>query len=388
MRKKSLRGQFKLDPEDPRLLVRVKPDEQGEYEWLGREGIDNDGDGKINEDGPGGYDPNRNWAYAWQPDYVQYGSGYYPFSLPETRAVADFVLNHPNIAAFQSYHNSGGLILRGPGEKLDLYNNQDVAGVYDVIGKKGEEILPGYNYITIWKDLYRVYGGELDCFYLGRGIIGFSNELWTRFNYFREFEDSDDPDRSLKRNKNDMRFNDLLLFREAFVNWKSYDHPTYGKIEIGGMKHHFGRNPPSFLLEEECHRNMAFTLYHASQLADIQIDDIKVENLGRGVKKIWVTVSNQKLIPTRSRWDVQNNITRPDWLILKGDKLKVISSGIVNDPYVPVVTVKEIQPEKVEINTLWGKKRQTVQFIVEGNGDFTLTYDSVKGGEVKKTGKL
>ncbi len=46
-------GQYKTDPEDPRLMVRVKPGEKGEWTLLGEEGIDNDGDGKINEDGEG-----------------------------------------------------------------------------------------------------------------------------------------------------------------------------------------------------------------------------------------------------------------------------------------------------------------------------------------------
>ena len=34
---------------------------------LGQEGFDNDGDGRVNEDGDGFYDPNRDWAWNWQP---------------------------------------------------------------------------------------------------------------------------------------------------------------------------------------------------------------------------------------------------------------------------------------------------------------------------------
>jgi murein tripeptide amidase MpaA len=388
MRKKSTRGRYKLDPEDPRIMVRVKPDEQGQYEWLGREGIDNDGDGRVNEDGPGGYDPNRNWAYAWQPDYVQYGSGYYPFSLPETRTVAEFVLSHPNIAAFQSYHNSGGMILRGPGEKSDEYDSRDIRGIYDVIGKKGEEILPGYRYLLVYKDLYQVYGGELDWFYLGRGIVGFSNELWTSFNYFRREEKSDAPDQRTRRQKDVMKFNDLLLFKEAFVEWKPYKHPTYGDIEIGGMKHLMGRNPPSFLLEEECHRNMAFTLYHASHLEEIEFRDVEVKDLGGDIKRIRVTVVNKRLMPTRCNWDVRKKITRPDWLMLKGKDVNVLAAGIVEDPYIPIIQTVKAHPERIEIPTLWGNQTETVQFIVQGQGEYVLTYDSVKGGIVTKTERL
>src|ERR1700704_5119651 len=53
MMRKNPNGRFKKDPNDPKRLIEVKPEEHGEYEVLGYEGIDNDGDGKVNEDGEG-----------------------------------------------------------------------------------------------------------------------------------------------------------------------------------------------------------------------------------------------------------------------------------------------------------------------------------------------
>ena len=95
---------------------------------LGSEGIDNDGDGRVNEDPVGGYDGNRNWASNWQPNYIQGGAMDYPFQLPEAKAVNDFLMTHPNIAGVQSYHNNGGMILRGPGaEWQGEYPARDVA---------------------------------------------------------------------------------------------------------------------------------------------------------------------------------------------------------------------------------------------------------------------
>ena len=66
MRKKVPLGQgtHKLDPKDPRLLVPVQPGELGDYLELGKEGYDNDGDGRVNEDLPGYVDPNRTWAFS------------------------------------------------------------------------------------------------------------------------------------------------------------------------------------------------------------------------------------------------------------------------------------------------------------------------------------
>ncbi|HEX5669630.1 MAG TPA: M14 family metallopeptidase, partial [Chitinophagaceae bacterium] len=112
MRRKNPNGRYRLDPADPRRMVVVGSDDKGEYEILGLEGKDNDGDGVVNEDGyTFQYDPNRDWGWGWQPNYIQNGAYKYPFSLPETRAVMEFVMKHPNIAAAQSYHNAGGMIL-------------------------------------------------------------------------------------------------------------------------------------------------------------------------------------------------------------------------------------------------------------------------------------
>ncbi len=84
-----------------------------------RKVFDNDGDGLVNEDPIGYVDPNRTWGYSWEPEYVQSGAGKYPFSIPETRSIALWALQHSNIAAVQSYHNNGQMILRGPGAKAD-----------------------------------------------------------------------------------------------------------------------------------------------------------------------------------------------------------------------------------------------------------------------------
>ena len=187
MRRKSTTGNFIVDPKDPRKMILIGVDDDiapgvQRYEMLGEEGIDNDGDGSVNEDRIGYYDPNRDWAWKWQPDYIQRGAYKYPFSVPENRNVADFILSHPNIAGAQSYHNSGGMILRGPGAQEDIstYNRTDIR-IYDAIARKGEKMMPGYNYLVLYKDLYSVFGGELDWMYGSRGIYTFSNEIFTFF---------------------------------------------------------------------------------------------------------------------------------------------------------------------------------------------------------------
>ncbi|MBM3789893.1 MAG: peptidase M14, partial [Acidobacteria bacterium] len=177
-------GNLRKSALDPRILEPCPPNETCDYIMLGQEGLDNDGDGRVNEDGPGSYDPNRNYPSDWQPNYIQGGSMDYPFQLPEARAINDFMVAHPNIAGVQSYHNTGGMILRGPGaESSGEYPRADVQ-MYDELGRNGERILPFYRYIVIWSGLYTVHGGFIDYTNDTLGIISFSNELWSGGQYF------------------------------------------------------------------------------------------------------------------------------------------------------------------------------------------------------------
>ena len=59
--------------------------------------------------------------------------------------------------------------------------------VLNAIGKKGELMLPGYKLLTIWKDMYTVYGGELDWWHGAMGCFVFSNELWTPYLMFYDY---------------------------------------------------------------------------------------------------------------------------------------------------------------------------------------------------------
>jgi hypothetical protein len=380
MRIKDPQGRWKRHPDYPEhLMVRAKPDEPGEYTLLGWEGIDNDGDGRVNEDGKGGYDMNRNYPYDWQPNYIQYGAMDYPLSQPETRAVTDFVLAHPNIAAAQCYHNSGGMILRGPGREGGEMKKADER-LLEIIGQRGERILPFYRSIITWKDLYTTWGDEDTWLYGGRGILAYTDEMWTERNLYKGNQPAS--------NEDEAEFIKQVLLGDGFVPWKPYNHPTYGPIEIGGSKKEWGRTPPSFLLEEELHRNMAFTLYHAGTLPLLRISDVNVTPLGGNLFKVWVTVENQRMMPTRTAQDVDHQISPPDIVSIQGDTVKALSSGRVTDRFFKRAEAVECRPERVELETVPGMEAVRVQFILQGSGPFTVTVDSARGGLRHQEGSL
>ncbi len=320
-------GTHRRNVRDPRIFDRISQDprpdgtiEHGDWSHAGSEGIDNDGDGRINEDGPGGYDMNRNWPGDWQPEHVQGGAGVVPLCFPETKAIASWILKHPNIAAAQSYHNAGGMILRGPGakERESEYSGSD-RETYDSIANAGAEMLPFYRSMVIYKDLYTVHGGFVNWVAESLGVISFTNELWSDK---RILQSGNDPS-----SEEMVRWRDRLLFGQTTTDWKEIQHPEYGTVLVGGTNKWSSRIPPPFMLEEECHRNFAFTAFHAGQMPLVRFDSVKVQPLGGDVWIVTVDISNDHRIPTRTDRASTKRIGFPDRLSLRGSGIKVISGG-------------------------------------------------------------
>jgi hypothetical protein len=385
-------GNFKKSAADPRVMEPVKPGETGDYVMLGMEGIDHDGDGRVGEDGPGSYDPNRNFAADWQPNYIQSGAMDYPFELPEARAVNDFWISHPNIAGLQTYHNNGGMILRSPGaEWIGEYPPTDVRA-YDELGRNAERMLPFYKYMVIWSGLYTVHGGVTDWGNDGLGIVSFSNELWNNGQYFTSPELKDqqkDPASPIAPRVANYFFNDFLEFGDELTEWKEFDHPQFGKVEIGGaFRKTFGRVPPRFMNEELCHRNMAWTLYQADEMPRVVLGDTKVERLGENIYRVRLDIANPKVAPTILAKAATNNVVSPDLLTADGKTVEILSASWVTDKWRPAVAQSIPQNDLRRImlrNGLAGRTTRTIQYLVKGGGPLTITYASAKGGTASKT---
>lgn len=386
-------GTHRLNSDDPRIMEQVAPWEKGDWVMLGSEGIDNDGDGRVNEDPPGGYDPNRNYASDWQPNYIQGGSMDYPFRLPESRATQDFLEAHPNIAGSQSYHNSGGMILRPPGSAwFGDYPRSDIQ-VYDEIGEFGERILPWYNYLIIWQGLYTVHGGSIDWTNDGHGIISMSNELWNGNKYFQSpllTEQQQNSNSPIEGQRSRYFFDDFLQFGEMYIDWAPFDHPQYGKVEMGGWDKFYGRINPRFMSMETFHRNMAFTLYHADMMPMMSMGDTRVESMGGGLYKVQVDITNERLIPTITAKGMQNRVVSPDLLTVEGN-VEIVAAGWVADRNRPGPTqiIDQHDLKRIMIRSGHpGRTTKTVEYLVRGSGSMEVTYSAVKGGTVSTTVRL
>jgi hypothetical protein len=97
MRVKDPAGEWIPLEGDPRLMRRADTSkgEKGIYK-LYVEGIDNDGDGEYNEDGPGGVDISITFPHLFKPFAAD--GGRWPGSENETFGIMEFVFAHPEIA--------------------------------------------------------------------------------------------------------------------------------------------------------------------------------------------------------------------------------------------------------------------------------------------------
>ncbi len=395
MRIKDPNGSYRSDPEDPRLMIRVKPGEKGEWTILGQEGIDNDNDGKVNEDAEGYVDPNRNWPYHWEPAYVQSGAGYYPFSGTGLKAIGEYILAHENIIMVWAFHNNGGMYLRGPSTKEEgEFPRGDIA-VYDYLGQNSEKITPGYHYLVSWKDLYSTYG-DFDNFTNNLvGSYGFVGELYqTESESYKEpskkpevSEDEVSRDNREESSRERIKFNDHVAMGELYKPWAPYHHPVYGDIEIGGWVKMSSRLPHPFMLPDLVHRNASAVIFSAEQTPEVSMEVVAKEKVGSDLYRIRVRLVNAKAMPSMSYMAVQNRIYPKDMLKVSAKNARVVAGGEVKNPYTGEVKYKEYKPE-LQFTQVPGFGKVEFQFLVEGKGEVRIDYTSRKAGHRESTVKL
>jgi len=382
-------GTHIISPVDPRLMVVAPRGTKGDYTLLGSEGTDLDGDGRRNEDGIGGYDMNRNFPVGWQPMHIQGGSHWYPFSHPETRAIGNLLKSRPNVAALQTWHNTGGMILRGPGSQYyrgtGEYTNRDIRA-YDYIAERGELMLPYYRYMTIWKDLYTVYGGTLDWAHDALGIMSFCNELWSQAQLYQGFWKEDGP---VSDEMQQLFFNDRLGMGAWFHEWEEYDHPELGKVEIGGWSKWWGRTTIPFMLQELLHRNAMFAIFHADEMPLLRFQEPVVERIAGNTYRVTAEIRNERAIPSRLEVAELNNVGNPDHFRIRGNNVSVQAGGFTSGELRNEMRMVERNPAEIPVTSgVQGHSGVSVTWIVTGSGSATIEYASDKGGMNRTTVQL
>ncbi len=384
MRKRDPNGTHRTDPYDPRLMVRVKPGEKGEWILLGREGIDNDGDGRINEDNEGYVDPNRNWGYNWKPNYIQRGAGYYPLSGTGLKSIADYLLERPNVIMVWAFHNSGGMFLRGPSTKDEGEFPSADLKVYDYLGENSEMITPGYRYLLVWKDLYSTYGDFTGFTSNIIGSYGFVGELFQSQSetYTSNKELKKPGERNREPGPDDsnhqrLKFNDHVAQGELYKPWTSFNHPLYGEIEIGGWTKMSSRLPHPFMLQDLVHRNASSVIFSAAQTPEIQMELMEKKKIGKDLYQVRIRLLNDNAIPTLTYQSLKNKSHRKDILKVSGASIDVVAGGELKDAHMNKALYKEHKPQ-IQFIHMPGFGKVEYQFLISGKGSIAVDYSSLK----------
>jgi hypothetical protein len=331
------KGDFVIDPQDPtgRLMKRVGKG-KGNYDVY-PEGIDNDCDGKYNEDGIGGIDLHRNYVENWRPEpgldltgrgWTQRGAGDYPLSEPETRAVVLFLLQHPNVSIGQTLDTTIPMLLRPPStSRSEETMIPEDRKLYEYFDREGTKIT-GYPYAgdVYWtyaniENIYMeepagkekkgapLFGHSPDFGYFYYGAIWYGDELWCG-GRVKDY-DGDGKITELES----LRWNDEEVGGKYFLKWHPFDHPQLGRVEIGGFNPKFFRqNPPPEKLEEWAVKEANFNFLLAKSLPQVKILSASAKAVGKepGLFEITAVLTNEGFLPTALEMAKRVKIVKPD----------------------------------------------------------------------------
>ena len=373
MRVKDPHGEYKIDPEDSRLMIKRLPDEvEGDFYRVYSEGkiVEFDGVEVQHARSRWGLDVNRNMPAFWDIDAKQIGSGDYALSEPETKSVADFLIKTKNIAGAQSYHTTGEVHLRPCCTTPDKSMNPGDLAAYKALGIRGVEYT-GYGHCSVYDGYLApeqrnspLRGVYLDWIYNHRGILSWSTELWTvphaaggkKNDFSKDRQPYTDKDRESDMRKVAKWHDENNL--DNFVAWHEFDHPQLGKVEIGGWKQKFMfQNPPPQFLPELCEKNMKFTNVQIRALAELDIRKVKVEKKAEGLYEITCGIVNKGYLPTGgSHLAEQIKVVRPVEVSVTGDNLQVPNGKCI-----------------LKLNQLKGREEKKAQWLVLGTAGQTIT---------------
>ena len=357
-------GNYVESDEDKRIMVMadLSKGQSGNY-LLFSEGIDNDKDDLLNEDGAGGVNFNRNFTF----NYEEYGmnAGFHPVSEPETKAVADFLFDRFNIYAVFAFGPQDNL--GQPMQSADKpENDRRITSIMKTDEAINKFVSDKYHEITgvIGTPVTKTSPGNfMDWAYFHYGRYSFSTPAW----WF--------PTEKAKNAEAEfLKFADKNNYDGAFVPWTEVKHPDFPdkKTEVGGIKPFIMINPPADTLGHLINVNYKFIIAVARMHPELEFIETKTENSGENIYRISLKLHNKGIFATSAEIGVNNMWTRIMRISLEPSREQTILSG-----------------EKVQrVKRLEGNKSAEFSWLVNGKGSVKVTAGAVNTGTITSTIEL
>ena len=323
MRVSDPNGAWKPHDEEPRLMVRREPDEEGgDYYRLLWEGAIRNYDGVTIKIAPPleGLDLNRNFPMEWAPEGEQRGAGPFPASEPETRAMVEAVVARPNITGHIAYHTFSGVHLRPYAGYADEHYPTADLRTYKLIGEQAEK-LTGYPAVSVFHDFKyepkeSIKGGAHDWFFDHQGVISWTTEFWSPQReagiedyQFIEWLRDHPPEDELRI----LRWSEEHLDGTGYVDWYPFEHAQLGAVELGGwdLMYMWGNVPPKFL-QREVAPHADFAIWHLLISPRLEVHSLEVEPVGPAVYRVRLVLQNTGWLPSNvTEKAVERKVVRP-----------------------------------------------------------------------------
>lgn len=312
-------GEWVTDATDPALMRRADAakGERGEYRVF-VEGRDNDNDGEYNEDAVGGTDISKNFANNFR--FFSDNAGLHPFSAAESRAVAEFVSTHDNIAAVYVLGMQDNLIKAWEGRRVPGIggNPQGTSAGGPLTAALPEdngwfnEVSRRFKASTGWNDgpaSAADVGDPLSWAYFHMGRFAFGTRVWWPG---RAPADSTrrapNPD-PIAAERNDYRW--LKANNPAgFVEWQTVQGFTIDgePVEVGGFAPGATLNPPGAQLDTVAAKHSRFVRELLEMLPAIRVRSVSVTEVGPRVYRIRATLTNDGYLPSNAAIGVRSRL--------------------------------------------------------------------------------
>ncbi|MDZ7371114.1 MAG: M14 family metallopeptidase [candidate division KSB1 bacterium] len=289
-------GEWLEDQECPPLLRRADADKGEVGNWrLYGEGLDNDRDGRWNEDPPGGVDLNRNFSYRYR--YFAEAAGDDPLSEPESRALADFLIAHSNIFAAFSFSSADNLLHPWQGKAAEKGKPLQQPLLEDApIFSRVAERFKQAGVLPLWPERQAERGNPAEWLYYHLGFWSFFAPVWLPpADSSRKAESEQDLERGL------FAWYRAQGMADRFIPWQKISHPDFPdrEVQVGGWAPFARKNPPVDSLKAVTDRYFRFWMELMESRPRLELA-LKAERMDAGLYRLTATLRNRGSLPTSS----------------------------------------------------------------------------------------
>ncbi|MDZ7738756.1 MAG: M14 family metallopeptidase [Bacteroidales bacterium] len=170
-----------------------------------------------------------------------------------------------------------------------------------------------------------------------------------------------------------LAFSDEALGGAGFVDWKPFNHPDLGELEIGGFTPYTDINPPAEMMDSLLNLHVPFIFELVKKMPELVISEVKAEARGAGIYALDIWVENRGFLPFCTQMGKRNKIPAPAIITLEGEEVEFLSGK-----------------KRTPVHELDGKKavKQTWLIRADRNTTLNIKLDSKTAGHDSKQIKL